>query len=109
METALKRKVVYETKTHDFDAFIYVENWENARLRDSFFVYAGGLYQDGSVRKGETKYFYSPYSAEAIEKEVNKIDVHTFKWFDKLYYLNGDGEVMRIDGTPAWKCDYTKG
>lgn len=107
MKLVLDKTIRYRTFIHEFDnLWIGVENWENARIKDSFFCLHGDLWPDGSLRTGKTKYFYSPYSGEDIVKEVKQIDPN-FKWFDKLYFISPvTGEILRVDGKPAKDCFY---
>ena len=64
------------------------------------------LFPDGSVKNKGKKYFYSPFSGLEIEKEIKSINYLKFAWFDKLYFFNSDGEIIRIDGTPAEEVIY---
>lgn len=107
MRTLVKKTLVYEVKRHDFDnEFAYIEVWNNNILKDCFFAEKDGLFMDGSLRPEYKKYFYSPYSGEEIEKEIKPIRVSSFKWFDKLYYIDESGEIFRIDGSPASEVSY---
>lgn len=107
MRTIVKKTIIQETKRHDFDnEFAYVEIWANNHLKDNYFAEKAFLFPDGSLKKHATKYFYSPYSGEEIEKEIEPVKYDKFNWFDKLYYFNEDGSIFRIDGREALKIDY---
>lgn len=98
MQLVLHRTVEYKTYTHDFgNGFVFVQNWANKTITDEFFVHYGDLYPDGSVKKGKKKYFYSPYDPPNATKEVGQVKVSKFKWFDRLFYVDGNGEVKNIN------------
>ena len=105
MRTIVKKTITLETKRFDFDnEFAYLEVWANAQLKDNYFAEKDALYPDGSLRKGEHKYFYCPYSGSDTEKEIKPIDYTKFTRFDRLFYYNDEGEVVRIDGILAADC-----
>ena len=98
MKTILKKTVSLETKRHDFDnEFAYIEKWRNTILVDCYFVEKEFLFPDGSVKGEGKKYFYSPLHGEEVEKEIKRVNLQTFNWFDRLYYINEEGDVCRID------------
>ena len=98
MELVCHRKIEYKTFVHDFEnGFLYVQNWENNRLKDDFFVHSGDLYPDGSIRPNKTKYFYSRFKGEEVKKEIGIVKIGKFKWFDNLYYIDDYGEVRSIN------------
>jgi hypothetical protein len=102
VKTIVKQTITLETKRFDFDnEFAYIEIWSNAHLKDNYFAEKDALYPDGTIRKGEKKYFYSEFSGEDVAKKIKPINVLTFKGFDKLFYLDEIGEVYRIDGVAA--------
>lgn len=108
MKTVLLKTLKIEHKLHDFEnGFVYVEHWANNSLKDCFFAYKGDVFPDGTIKNGKTKFFYSRESGENIKKEVEPICIRSFKWFDKLYFVNLSGEVQRIDGVLAKDCDYS--
>ena len=97
MKLVCHRKVEYKTYVHDFEnGFLYVEEWENNRLKDDFFVKQGDLYIDGSVKPDRVKYFYSPFDLPKAKKEVGNVKLKRFKYFDRLFFVNGDGVIERI-------------
>ena len=99
MKTIVKKTINLETKRHDFDnEFAYIELWANSQLKDCYFAMQDTLFMDGTLKNGGKKYFYSKYTGEDVEKEIKPINYETFLSFDKLYYYDEDGEVMRIDG-----------
>lgn len=107
MRTIVKRTTTHEVKRHDFDnEFAYIEIWNNNHLTDCFFAEKEGLFMDGTVKPEFRKYFYSPYSGEEIEKEAKAVKLEKFAWFDKLYYFDENGEIIRIDGEPASQVNY---
>lgn len=59
------------------------------------------LFMDGSLKSGGKKYFYSKYTGEDVEKEIKSVNPETFESFQKLFYYNEEGEVVRIDDTLA--------
>lgn len=93
------RTVEYKTWVFDFEnGFLYVQNWANNRLQDDFFVHSGDLYPDGKVRPNCKKYFYSPFDPPETKKEVGVIkSPSSFKWFDRLFYVDESGEVKQIN------------
>ncbi len=106
MRTIVQKTIIHETKRHDFDnEFAYIEVWQNNHLKDCYFAEKDLLFPDGTIKKDGKKYFYSPFSGEEICKEVKQINLN-FKWFDKLYYFDDEGNIFRIDGTPSADVDY---
>ena len=98
MKTIVKKVVILETKRHDFDNdFAYVEVWRNNTLKDCYFAEKQYLWPDGSLKQGGVKYFHSPLHGEEIEKETKPLNYLAFNWFDRLFYLNEDGEIHQID------------
>ena len=98
MKTILKKTVSLETKRHDFDnEFAYIEKWRNTILTDCYFAEKQYLFPDGSVKAEGRKYFYSPMHGDDVEKVVKKVNLNKFKWFDRLYYINEEGDISRID------------
>lgn len=98
MRTIVKKTIVLETKRFDFDnEFAYIEQWSNAHLKDCYFAEKNYLFPDGSIKNGGKKFFYSPYSGDEVEKEIKSVDCHKFKWFDKLFYFNDEGEILSIN------------
>ena len=53
------------------------------------------------MKAGGVKYFYSPFSGEDIEKEIKPVNLSKFKWFDRLFYINREGEICSISD----KCE----
>lgn len=107
MKIVEKRQLTIQNLMHEFDGFVYIEIWHNNRLHDNYFAFSGQVYPNGQVKAGAKKFFYSPYSLDEIQKEVVPVkNIESFNYFDKLYSINEEGEVIRIDGTPALKCDY---
>jgi hypothetical protein len=102
MKTIVKKTIILETKKYDFEnEFAYIEQWSNAHLKDCYFAEKEFLFPDGSLKNNGKKYFYSPYSGLEIEKEIKAINPLNFKWFDKLYYFDENGDVLRIDDVKA--------
>ena len=98
MKTIVKKKIKLETKRHDFDNdFAYIEHWQNTSLKDCFFAEKQYLFPDGSLKLGGIKYFYSPFSGTDIEKDIKPVNLNKFKWFDRLFYINTEGEVCSIN------------
>ena len=98
MKTIVKKTIKFETKRHDFDNdFAYIEHWQNTTLKDCYFAEKQYLFPDGSLKIGGTKYFYSPFSGEDIEKEIKPVKLNNFKWFDRLFYINREGEICSIN------------
>ena len=98
MKTIVKKTIKFETKRHDFDNdFAYIEHWQNTTLKDCYFAEKQYLFPDGSLKIGGTKYFYSPFSGEDIEKQIEPINFNKFKWFDRLFYINKEGEICPIN------------
>ena len=98
MKTIVKKVVNLETKRHDFDNdFAYIEIWRNSTLKDCYFAEKQYIWPDGSLKKGGIKYFYSPLHGTEIEKEIKPLNYENFKWFNRLFYVNEDGEVVQID------------
>ena len=107
MKTIVKKTVSLETMKHDFDnEFVYIEQWANSHLKDCYFAEKEFLFPDGSIKNEGKKYFYSPFSGLDIEKEIEAIDCSKFKWFDKLYFYDSEGEIIRIDGKRAEEVSY---
>lgn len=97
MELVCHRKVEYKTYVHDFEnGFLYVENWANNKLKDDFFVLSGDLYPDGSVKPRRTKYFYSRYDPPEVKKEIGIVKINKFKWFDRLFFVDDNGDIKNI-------------
>ena len=98
MKTIVKNVIKLETKRHDFDNdFAYIEVWRNHVLHDCYFAEKQYLWPDGSLKRGGIKYFYSFTDSNNIEKEIKPLSYELFDRFDKLYYLDGEGEVCRLD------------
>ncbi len=98
MKTIVKKVVRLETKRHDFDNdFAYIEVWRNSTLKDCYFAEKQYLWPDGSLKKEGTKYFHSPLHGGDIEKEIKPLNYSKFQWFDRLFYLDEDGNVQQID------------
>ena len=106
MKTIVKKTIKFETKRHDFDNdFAYIEHWQNTTLKDCYFAEKQYLFPDGSMKAGGVKYFYSPFSGEDIEKEIKPVNLSKFKWFDRLFYINREGEICSINQ----KCELDNG
>lgn len=102
MRTIVKKTINLETKRHDFDnEFAYIEIWSNAHLKDCYFALKDFLFPDGSLKHDGKKYFYSKYTGEDVEKEIRPINYESFNSFEKLFYYDEDGNVVRIDGVMA--------
>lgn len=102
MRTIVKKTINLETKRHDFDnEFAYIEVWSNTHLKDCYFAIKDFLFPDGSIKNGGTKYFFSKYTGEDVEKEIKPLNFENFHAFDRLYYYDEDGEVCRMDGVKA--------
>ncbi len=98
MKTILKKSIKLETKRHDFDNdFAYIEVWRNNILKDCYFAEKQYLWPDGSLKRGGTKFFYSPNADNFIEKEIKALNYLKFNCFDRLYYFDEDGEILQID------------
>ena len=98
VKTILKKTVSLETKRHDFDnEFAYIEQWRNTILTDCYFAEKEYLFPDGSLKAGDKKYFYSPLHGEEVEKEIKRVDLSKFNWFDRLYCINEEGIICRIE------------
>ncbi len=98
MKTIVKNVIKLETKRHDFDNdFAYIEVWRNAALTDCFFAEKQFLWPDGSLKRGGTKYFYSPLHGNDVEKEIKQVNLKKFNWFDRLYYFDEEGEIQKIE------------
>lgn len=96
MKTVLKKKIILETKRHDFDnQLAYIEVWQNTSLKDCFFAEKDFLFSDGSVKVGGTKYFYSPSVFGEVEKEIRSIKPAIFSSFESLYYIDVNGEILK--------------
>jgi hypothetical protein len=101
MKTIVKKTITFETKRFDFDnEFSYLEQWHNAHLKDCYFAEKEFLFPDGSIKRDGKKYFFSPYDGDEIEKEIKPINPLKFSFFDRLFYFDDDGGIVRIDGTP---------
>lgn len=97
MKTIVKKNITLETKRHDFDnEFAYIEQWANTILKDCYFAEKEFLFQDGSLKHGGRKYFYSANSEEP-EKNIKPINYENFKGFDHLYYIDENGEVLALN------------
>ena len=104
---AEERKIIIRKEVWEWDDFVYVEVWHNMVLKDNYFCLAGDIYPNGDVRPNARKFFYSKNSTDDIRRELKPVvKPSTFTHFDKLYYFDEDGEIFRIDGTPASECDY---
>ncbi len=102
MKTIVKKTINLETKRHDFDnEFAYLEVWSNAHLKDCFFAEKDFLYLDGSLKNGGKKYFFSKYTGEDVEKIIKPLNYENFTSFNKLYFYNEEGDIVRIDGVLA--------
>tara|TARA_R110002167_G_C12182096_1_gene604695 strand:- start:108 stop:452 length:345 start_codon:yes stop_codon:yes gene_type:complete len=102
VKTIVKKVVKLETKRHDFDNdFAYIEVWRNNALTDCYFVEKQYLWPDGSIKLGGVKYFHSALHGNEIEKEIKPINLEKFHWFNRLFYLDGDGTVHQIDSDDA--------
>jgi hypothetical protein len=98
VKTIVKKVIRLETKRHDFDNdFSYVEVWRNNNLKDCYFAEKQYLWPDGSLKKGGIKYFYSTLNGEEIEKEIKPLNYEYFNLFDRLFYLDGNGDIRPID------------
>ena len=98
MKTIVKKVVRLETKRHDFDnEFAYIEVWRNSTLKDCYFAEKQYLWPDGSLKKEGIKYFYSPLRGDEIEKKIEPLSYLKFEWFNRLFYLDGSGDVCQID------------
>ena len=98
MKTIVKKVINLETKRHDFDNdFAYIEVWRNSTLKDCYFAEKQYLWPDGSLKKEGIKYFHSPLHGEDIEKEIKSVNCFKFNWFDRLFYLDEEGNVQQID------------
>tara|TARA_R110002020_G_scaffold83932_1_gene208357 strand:+ start:132 stop:479 length:348 start_codon:yes stop_codon:yes gene_type:complete len=98
VKTIVQKVVKLETKRHDFDNdFAYVEVWRNNTLKDCYFAEKQYLWPDGSLKKDGTKYFYSPLHGDEIEKEIEPLNYLNFKWFNRLFYLDGKGSICQIN------------
>lgn len=108
LELIAKRTISHETYRYVFpnDPFVYIEVYENNVLKDTYFAHHGDLWPDGTLRKNKKKYFYSNRSGEDIQKRVERLSYLKFKYFDKLYSFDESGDIVRIDGTPAARCNY---
>lgn len=98
MKTLCHRRVEYKTVAHEYpNGLVYVQNWANNQLQDDFFAHAGDLYPDGTLRPNKTKYFYSPVD-DPEKKEIGLLRNKwpEFKWFDRLFFFNQDGDVEQI-------------
>ena len=58
------------------------------------FAVAGDL-SDGTMRPHCPKLFYSPLPEGQVKKELGLLS-QNFKWFDKLYYIDADGQVKQF-------------
>jgi len=102
VRTIVNKTITLQTKRHDFDnEFSYIEVWSNAHLKDCYFAEKDFLFPDGTIKNGGKKYFYSKYTGEDVEKEIRSLNYETFYSFDKLFYYDEDGNVIRIDGVLA--------
>jgi hypothetical protein len=102
VKTIVKKTINLETKRHDFDnEFAYLEVWSNAHLKDCFFAEKDFLYLDGSLKNGGKKYFFSKYTGEDVEKIIKPLNYENFTSFNKLYFYNEEGDIVRIDGVLA--------
>lgn len=102
MKTIVRKTLVLETKRHDFEnEYAYLEVWSNAQLKDCYFASKDFLFPDGSIKNGGRKYFYSKYTGEDVEKEIKALNYENFNAFEKLYYYDEDGNVLRYDGILA--------
>jgi len=98
VKTIVKKVVKLETKRHDFDNdFAYVEVWRNNTLKDCYFAEKQYLWPDGSLKKDGIKYFYSPLHGDEIEKEIKPLNYLNFNWFNRLFHLDGNGNICRIN------------
>lgn len=102
MKTIVKKTIHLETKRHDFDnEFAYLEVWSNAHLKDCYFAEKEFLYPDGSLKNSGKKYFFSKYTGEDVEKQIKPLNYETFTSFNKLFFYNEEGDIVRIDGVLA--------
>lgn len=106
MELISERLINIKVLRHDFECFSYIERWENNRLKDCYFAYPDDLWPDGTVKPTKRKYFYSRESGTDIVKVVEPIKIDKFKWFNLLYYIDDNGDCVRIDGELAANCNY---
>lgn len=96
-----KKSIRSETRRHDFEnEFAYIEKWVNGQLVDCFFCEKEYLFLDGSLKKGGRKYFFSPFSDDLVEKDIISINCENFSSFDKLFYVDESGEIIKINGEP---------
>jgi len=96
VKTVVKKKLLIETKRHDFDnEFAYLETWHNTQLKDCYFAEKEFLWPDGTIKAGGKKYFFcnDPYD---LKKEIKPINYMRFKHFDHLYFLGENGEIVNI-------------
>jgi len=108
MELIAKRTISHEVYRHVFEEFpmVYIEKYENNRLKDNYFAHKSDLWPDGSLRSGGIKYFYSNRNGTDIQKRVEKVNLAGFTFFDKLYFVDEHGDIRRIDNVLAEECDY---
>jgi hypothetical protein len=100
VKTIVKKTINLETKRHDFDnEFAYIEQWTNTVLKDCYFAEKEFLFLDGTIKSEGKKYFYSPFIGDQIEKQIKSINLEKFNWFDKLYYIDNDGDICSINNT----------
>lgn len=96
VKTIVKKNIILETKRHDFDnEFAYIEQWANSILKDCYLAEKEFLFQDGTLKSGGRKYFYSRNS-DSPEKNIKQINFDNFDDFDNLYFINQDGEIEKI-------------
>tara|TARA_R100000734_G_C3308130_1_gene98760 strand:+ start:559 stop:858 length:300 start_codon:yes stop_codon:yes gene_type:complete len=97
MDLIVDKTIRYRTYRKDFgNGIIFVQHLENVTIKDEYFALAGDVYPDGTMRPFCPKLFYSPLPEEEAKKELGLVKPETFKWFDKLYYIDGDGLVAKF-------------
>ena len=97
MNLIVDKTIRYRTYQKDFgNGIVFVQHLENVTVKDEYFAVAGDLYPDGTMRPHCPKLFYSPLPEGQVKKELGLVKPETFKWFDKLYYIDEDGQVKQF-------------
>lgn len=97
MNLIVDKTIRYRTYQKDFgNGIVFVQHLENVTVKDEYFAVAGDLYPDGTMRPHCPKLFYSPLPEGQVKKELGLVKPETFKWFDKLYYIDADGQVKQF-------------
>jgi hypothetical protein len=92
VKTVLKKTLVIETKKHDFiNGWSYIENWTNGSLKDAFFAESNGIFKDGTLKSGATKWFVA-------ERRCKPVDWSVFDDFESLVSVDKGGREVRIRG-----------